>query len=401
MHFKKLFALVMILAFGLQSCSKGVSPTPNAGDINPTSTQNDIAKKIKEVLCLEEGDEDSDGDGICDSEDKTDDGYDCSNDDKCIDGEHPDEYVHPEKSKWWLTTGIIAVGAAGATLAVKKSTGDWWWNDIIKDKPDADEGIFVVATDKEGNIKVDSTEEFWNVGGEVYNLYKVKMAATNGYNLTNFEGGKVGKGENIIICIKSTFGYAQQSSTTFKATYYLGDYQKSDYVKAITGQGHGFSEEAVYQHCNEKGGAFLGLQDIQNGGNYTIYPIPSRLLNSSKAENLNNPAMDVNYVFKVLPASITSSTEIKYYRQNVDFTDNISVDYTTKISDSDQITYYNNCTTNDCRASVVFGSLTGTPAVESKPDPVQLQKNIDGYNSTLKAPSEVFDNCPPGVKCGV
>lgn len=390
---KKILALFFIAVFGLQSCSKGVSPTKGASSLNPNSTTTDVATTVNDVLCLEEGDSDSDGDGICDADDVDESGFDCSEDENCIDGEHGDEYVHPEKSKWWITVGSIAVGATGATLIAHKLTDDWWWNDIIKKKPDEGSTIFTVATDKNGQLGVESTEEFSNSGGSVFNLFNVKMKATNGYNLKDFGGDSIAKGENILVCIKSTFGFELQSGTTFKATYHLGDYQKSDYTKAIVGQ-H-FTEEAFKSHCNEKGGAFLGLQDKQNGSTYTIFPIPSRLLNSSKTENLNSPAMDVNYIFKSLPTSdINSSTEIRYYRQNVQFTENITLDYVTKITDSVKIEEYNDCATDFCRAGIVFGTLTGRPKTEAKPDTAQLADNIEAYKNTIPSES-VFDNDLP------
>lgn len=395
---KNLSALLLITAFGLQSCSPAVSPTSNAKSINDNSTLDDIEKTTKDTLCLAAGDKDSDGDGVCDGDDKTDTGYDCSQDPKCLDGEHGDEYVTPEKSKWWIPVGAIAVAGAGATLVLHAKSGDWWWDDLLKGKPDADSNdMFTMAKDEKGDIKVWSQEKFFLQDGQLRNLFILQYTSAHGFDFEPYGGGKIAKGHDVVLCINSAFGFSTLSGLTSKATYYLGDYQKKEFTDALKDVKRTLPNFLNY--CEERNGAFLALEDNQNDV-YNVSAYPSRLLNSSKLEDLNNPGMDVNYVFESIPSHLADKdAEISYNRQNPNSPLSQSIhmrtsfkDLATDAAQQTKLDHYNGCADNTCRVQTFFGQVSTLPPTITAPVKTEINTNITDYKSVLPTYTSTFSN---------
>lgn len=354
---RKILTALVLASFALQSCSQGVAPTPGLTDLTSTTSSSAIGSSIVENLCLTAGG-DSDGDGICDTDDIADDGTDCSQDAFCMDGTVGDEYVKPERSKWWLWVGIPSVAILG-TFTAKIITGDWFWYQL-KDAVTEDQPIYDFSLDKSGNVEFDSSEKFYNEAGVVYNLFEISAQGAHGYNLHEFEGPKIEEGGNLKVCMKgklgtSPIGYVTEAgeSAYYKvsATYTF----EKDYM-TVTKQV--LNADQFASLCENRIGIFLGME--QADGNYYVNAIPVRALNSLASESLSTPVLDVAYKINSLPATVSAGDIITYHRENPSNYTLKTLDYETIMSAA-SADAYNACADADniCKTQVIFGNITG------------------------------------------
>ena len=113
--------LSILLVLG--GCGKnGVTPTP----INPNGTGNSLGEQITQTLCAETGDVDSDGDGICDTDEANDPtlGPDCVDNPDCNNNETPDG----DEPSWWVKNRkyvwMASALGAGSVYLVKACDGN-------------------------------------------------------------------------------------------------------------------------------------------------------------------------------------------------------------------------------------------------------------------------------------
>lgn len=372
---RKILTALVLASFALQSCSQGVAPTPGLTDLTSTTSSSTIGDSIVENLCLTAGG-DTDGDGICDTDDVADDGTDCSQDAFCMDGTVGDEYVKPEKSKWWLWVGIPSVAILG-TFTAKIITGDWFWYQL-KDAVTEDQPIYQFSLDQAGNVEFDSNEKFFNEAGVVYNEFEIWAKGAHGYNLHEFEGPKIEEGGTMKICMNgklgtSAVGYVTEAGETshykVSATYTF----EKDYM-TLTKQV--LDESQFTALCEgDKLGIYLGLQ--QKDGKYYVNAVPVRALNSLVSESLSTPALDVVYKFDSIPSSVVSGQTITYHRENPSDYTLKTLDYETVFSSTANISAYNSCANDACRTQVIFGNITGTEPTETHVKPADQTVRTD------------------------
>lgn len=395
---KKMISLLALIAFVFEGCSRAVTPT-GPGSIDPNAGEKTLQTQITALICLQEGDADTDGDGICDGDDVSEEGYDCSQDANCIKPGMDDGLAKPEKSKWWLYVGGGLILAGGATLIAKAATGDWWWNEIGEDHSDANDTNNLVKFYKQFNTSIDanSTEEFFSIGGETtpHGLMTTSMNADPAqgkwyYSLSPFDGPRIKRGSEVKTCLHGELGVQYQGSEgavhRAKVTYYLDE----NYLK--TPKQEDMTSQAVDTLCRSKKGYFLSYQ-TGDADAYYVTPIPSSLITTLNSESAT--AFSILYKFDSLPATVNSGSSIAYCRINPDAPaltcassdPKVSMKHVLGFENQTAIDAYNGCANNQCRVEKIFALTTGSQ-IKAEALPAEMQARETAISSEIPQMSE-------------
>lgn len=267
---KKIIALLMMAAMFAQSCSRGVAPT--AGNFNYVDAPLDSGG-VTTSLCQSEGDQDTDGDGVCDS-DEVALGTDPNATDSDGDGiDDCDDNV--TKCTWFKFIGVSLLSMAGvATVAAgvvavknKANMGKWFFSNPSAAEP----GIYLNPT-QAGSVKINpnskSQDYFYKDGDNItHNISKNDLIIENAtVDVAIGNGSAIAMGQEVISCFHgAALGTIAGGDDATNATdLKVSSYFKNNYLKHGQKIQRYMTKEEFFQFCETKTGIFYGVQVKEN-----------------------------------------------------------------------------------------------------------------------------------------
>jgi hypothetical protein len=270
---KKWIALLIAATFFAQSCSRGVAPTEgsfNFVDTTPNSPQ------ITNSLCEQQGDVDTDSDGICDQDEANTDPNDADSDDDGVnDGDEKSWFA---QSGWWQLLGLAAMGTGVYFLARdNKKNGKYWFKkpsqeDVIGSQNKLGAGVYFNPRNNNGSVKylegTGSTVRFFSSGGTRH--YVQKTISMVDADLVYHTGAmSIKHGGKQLNCIHgAALGVAQDTGDSKRLLVSM--YFKEDYINQTTRMPERVSQSEFFNYCDQNTGSFSATQTVEGADNFFV-----------------------------------------------------------------------------------------------------------------------------------